>query len=152
MANTQIEKRFLKEEEKLMNALEDTDLIWELDTKEPITLTIKPDITAAEQTSILPEDKDKTSSMAKLQLIFEDGYLIIKTDKKLIIEDSLLSKIKNIAKKLHYYYLWLVYTEDEKKAQRNKQLKIRKRKDNKNEKRKSRKENDKTFKEDKQDL
>lgn len=78
MANTQIEKRFLKEEEKLMNALEDTDLIWELDTKEPITLTIK-------------------------------------TDKKLIIEDSLLSKIKNIAKKLHYYYLWLVYTEDEKK-------------------------------------
>lgn len=54
---------------------------------------------------LLEDDGGVSARDARLQIIFHDGDIIIRTDERLIITDALLTKIKGQAKKLHYLYL-----------------------------------------------
>lgn len=72
----------------------------------PIILTVSQDVSPEGQMGLLLEDDGGVSARdARLQIIFHDGDIIIRTDERLIITDALLTKIKGQAKKLHYLYL-----------------------------------------------
>ena len=89
--------------EKLDNTLEANGLIGTFVTgASPIMLTVTPNVVDVGQVSLLPEvDDDKSSLDAKLSFVFKEGDVTITTDEKLVIAESLMNKIKNIAKKMH---------------------------------------------------
>lgn len=107
MSNTIIIQKYNAMKDKLDNTLEANGLIGTFVTDEnPIMLTVKPNTVDAGQTSMFPEGEENKSSLdAKLSFIFQDGDVIITTDEKLVISESLMNKLKNIAKKMHYLYL-----------------------------------------------
>lgn len=72
----------------------------------PIILTVSPDISPEVQIGLYEdEDGGLCARDARLQIIFADGEIVIRTDERLIMTDALLTKIKGQAKKLHYLYL-----------------------------------------------
>lgn len=107
MSNTVIIQKYNAMKDKLENTLEENGLIGTFVTDEtPIMLTITPNNVESGQMSMIPDDNENKSSLdAKLSFIFQDGDVIITTDEKLVISESLMNKLKNIAKKMHYLYL-----------------------------------------------
>lgn len=107
MSNTIIIQKFNAMKDKLDNTLEANGLTGKFVTDEnPIMLTVSPSIVESGQVGMFPDnDDDKSSLDAKLSFIFKDGDVIITTDEKLVIAESLMNKLKNIAKKMHYLYL-----------------------------------------------
>lgn len=96
---------------KLQNILEENSLTGIFDTSsKTIELRVKPNKVAAEQISITPEDPEKVSSSdSQIRIMFEDGGITINIEGKIFISESLLNKLKNLAKKLNYVYLQMVY-------------------------------------------
>lgn len=96
-----------KLEDKLAETLAHEGLLHRLNTsREPITLTIYPNAAPDAQMELYATRDDSISSPdASLQLIFEQGGLRIQTNERLVLADSLLGKIKGIAKKIHYAYV-----------------------------------------------
>lgn len=92
---------------KLESLLEKHELIYDWHTdSDNVTLTVKQSAVDGEQTSFIEDKEDeKSSGDASVSFIFKDGEVIIKTVGKLFISESLMNKLKNIAKKLHYLYL-----------------------------------------------
>ncbi len=73
----------------------------------PITLTIRPLTGLYEQMSMLEnvEENGYTSPEASIVFTIKDGVLGYKTSETFSISDALFSKIKNLFKNLHYYWL-----------------------------------------------
>ena len=72
----------------------------------PISIAVEPNLDPSAQMEMFANDDAGVSSRdAKLRFIFQDGAIIVRTDGSLIISDALLSKIKGLAKKMHYLYL-----------------------------------------------
>lgn len=93
---------------KLTKLLSDNDLDCKFNTDQyPITLSIFHDSESDGQLEMddgEPAD-DGSARDAKLDFVFVDGDIVIRVDKRLEIPDSLMSKIKGLAKKMHYMYL-----------------------------------------------
>lgn len=108
-----VKAKYSAMQEKLDNLAEKHELVYIWDTVSPhITLTVKPKALETEQTSFIADDEDdKSSSDAAISFIFKNGEIIINTVGKLFITEALISKFKNIAKKMHYLYLQLLREE-----------------------------------------
>lgn len=108
-----VKAKYSAMQEKLDNLADKHELIYVWDTDNPhITLTIRPQALAAEQTSFIAENEDDMSSSdASISFIFKNGEITISTTGKLFISDALIGKFKNIAKKMHYLYLQLLREE-----------------------------------------
>ena len=96
-----------KLEDKLAKTLADEGLLHRMNTaSEPITLTIYPNAAPDAQMELYATRDDSISSPdASMQLIFAQGGLRIQTNERLVLSDSLLGKIKGLAKKIHYAYV-----------------------------------------------
>lgn len=92
---------------KLTELLRANDLTCTFVTdRYPIVLSISRDMDPAEQLEMCEAQADCVSACdAKLDFLFVDGDVVIRVDKRLVIPDALLSKIKGLAKKMHYMYL-----------------------------------------------
>ena len=75
----------------------------------PITLTIRPVGGIAEQLDMLAsaEDNGYTSPDAAIVFSYRDGDISYKTANTFSIDDALFSRIKNLFKKMHFF--WLQY-------------------------------------------
>lgn len=101
--------KFQQYKKKLEGVCNEHDLVFRFrqDTY-PITLTIYPSQGVEEQLSLLAEEADKRLSPdARLVFFFKDGELGYKIDKDFAISDALFSKLKNLYKNMHMY--WLQY-------------------------------------------
>lgn len=99
---------------KLQGVCDENDLFFRfVRTEYPITLTISP--ASADMTQIaMPgvQDEDEASSPdAAIVFSIKDGILSYKTSQTFTISDALLSKIKNLFKKLHYFWLQYFFRE-----------------------------------------
>lgn len=100
--------------EKLENLMEKHDLVYELCTEKEISMTVKPKSLDAEQTSFIEDNEEKSSGDAAIKFIFRDGAITISTTGKLFITESLINKLKTMAKKLHYLFLQTYWEESQK--------------------------------------
>ena len=75
----------------------------------PITLTIRPASGIAEQMDLLAsaEGNGYTSPDAAIVFAYRDGDIAYKMSNTFTIDDALFSRIKNLFKKLHFF--WLQY-------------------------------------------
>lgn len=99
---------------KLQGVCDENDLVFRfVRTEYPITLTISP--ASADMTQIaMPgvQDEDEASSPdAAIVFSIKDGILSYKTSQTFTISDALFSKIKNLFKKLHYFWLQYFFRE-----------------------------------------
>lgn len=102
--------RFEMYKKKLDNVCEENGLVYRFRRdKYPITLTIRPVGGVAEQLDMLAnaEEGGYTSPDAAIVFSYRDGELTYKTIHTFSIDDALLSRIKNLFKKLHF--CWLQY-------------------------------------------
>ena len=93
---------------KLQGICDENNLVYRFRQDQyPITLTIKPIAGVEEQMTMLEEADDKgfTSPDAAIVFTIKDGVLTYKTHKTFTIGDALFSKIKNLFKNMHYYWL-----------------------------------------------
>ena len=75
----------------------------------PIRLTVRPTRDVSGRMSILEmaEEKGYTSPDAFLSFYYQDGELQMKTGETLTISDTLIGKLRNLYKNMHY--LWLQF-------------------------------------------
>lgn len=107
MVDSKEMKQLKAVEEKLGDLLADNNLVYTFRvTQYPISLTVSQDKDPSAQMELYCTDAGDVSARdAKLDIIFQDGEIVIRTDSRLVISDAILSKIKGYAKKLHYLYL-----------------------------------------------
>ena len=107
MANSKEMMQLKAVEEKLGELLADNNLVYAFRTTQyPISLTVSQDKDPSAQMELYCTDAGDVSARdARLDIIFQDGEIVIRTDSRLVISDSILSKIKGYAKKMHYLYL-----------------------------------------------
>lgn len=101
--------KFQQYKKKLEGVCNEHDLVFRFrqDTY-PITLTILPSGGVEEQLSLLADETDKRISPdARLVFYFDGGDLRYKIDKDFSISDALFSKLKNLYKNMHTF--WLQY-------------------------------------------
>lgn len=103
--------KFDAQEAKLENTLSDKYLLHEFRAdRYPMTLTITQNQAPDSQMALYENDVDGVSSQdAKLVLTFPVGEIGVRVYGRLIIPDALLSKIKNIGKKMRDLYLQADY-------------------------------------------
>ena len=103
--------KFDAQEAKLENTLADKHLLHEFNaTRYPMTLTITQNQAPDEQMALYDESSDGVSSQdAMLVLTFPVGEIGVRVYGRIIIPDTLLSKIKNIGKKMRDLYLQADY-------------------------------------------
>lgn len=103
--------KFDAQEAKLENTLADKYLLHEFRAdRYPMTLTITQNQAPDSQMALYENDVDGVSSQdAKLVLTFPVGEIGVRVYGRLIIPDTLLSKIKNIGKKMRDLYLQADY-------------------------------------------
>lgn len=102
--------RFEMYKKKLDNVCEENNLVYRFRRDSyPITLTIRPAGDIAEQLDMLAnaDEGGYTSPDAAIVFSYRDGELTYKTIHTFSIDDALLSRIKNLFKKLHF--CWLQY-------------------------------------------
>lgn len=94
-------------QEKLDKLLDDNGLVGELHcTAYPIYLSVSQNVAPAAQLELYDtSDAGVSARDSRLLFIFRDGSILVRTDSRMIIPDDLMSKIKGLAKKLHYMYL-----------------------------------------------
>lgn len=99
--------KFDAQETKLENTLSKNYLLHEFDTtRYPMTLTITQNQSPDAQMALYDQDDGDVSSQdAKLVFTFFVGAVGMRTYGRLVIPDDLLTKIKNIGKKMHSLYL-----------------------------------------------
>lgn len=73
----------------------------------PIRLTVRPTQDVGGQMEMLEmaDEKGYTSPDAFLSFFMQDGELVMKTSKTLTMSDTLIGKLRNLYKNMHY--LWL---------------------------------------------
>lgn len=100
-------KDFNTQADKLAETLADVNLLHTFDTKKyPITLTVRQNKAPDAQMELFTTTDGSISAQdSVLRLIFKLDELEIQTDSRFVISDSLMTKIKSAAKKLHYSYL-----------------------------------------------
>ena len=93
-------------ENKLAKILNDKGMVFTFKTSEyPITLTVSRDASPSAQMAFYSMNDGASSADAKLQFIFKLDALEIRTDNRLVIPDTLMTKIKGQAKKIHHAFL-----------------------------------------------
>jgi hypothetical protein len=94
-------------EGKLAELLAAHNLVYTFSSDDyPISLTVEANLYPSAQMEMFAnDDAGVLSRYAKLCFIFQDGEIVVRTYSRLIISDALLSKIKGMAKKMHYLYL-----------------------------------------------
>ena len=100
--------RFERYKKKLDNVCEENGLVYRFRRDSyPITLTIRPAGDIAEQLDMLAnaDEGGYTSPDAAIVFSYRDGELTYKTVHTFSIDDALLSRVKNLFKKLHFYWL-----------------------------------------------
>lgn len=103
-----------KAADKLESLLADYDLVCTFKKKDyPISLVVAPNSGVSEQMELYSQDSGaQSSSDARLNIIFYDADVIIRTDNRLVLSDDLMQKIKSYAKKMHYLYLQAFFREE----------------------------------------
>lgn len=96
---------------KLVKLLDENQLIRKVNVSGyPITLTITPNVSPEAQMAMCSmADEGVSSRDAKLTFSFPVGAIGVKVSGRLCISDSLMGKIKGLAKKMHYMYLQAEY-------------------------------------------
>lgn len=99
-------------EDKLATILNDEGMVFTLKTdKYPIVLTVSPNASPAAQMDLFSADGGASSMDALMQFIFRLDGLEIRTNNRFVISDSLMSKIKGQAKKIHHAFLECFFAE-----------------------------------------
>lgn len=107
MGETMTKKRFEEAFVKFRKLVTENGFDLDINTQsKDITMTIRNPIDAVEQTSFIDVEEDKSSYDASISFVFKDGEVLLNTTGKLYISESLVNKLKNQAKNLHYLYLW----------------------------------------------
>jgi hypothetical protein len=104
------------QQDKLEKLCDDNDLQYTFKIDDfPIIVTIKPHWEKAAQQRIdFGEQEPTTDPNARIELVF--GHeLILRSYGDFVIDDDLLNKIKNSAKKLHYTFLQLYFLHQKEK-------------------------------------
>lgn len=99
---------------KLQGVCDENDLVFRfVRTEYPITLTISPaSVDMAQIAMPGVQDEDEASSPdATIVFSIKDGILSYKISQTFTISDALFSKIKNLFKKLHYFWLQFFFRE-----------------------------------------
>lgn len=98
---------FRSEETKLSELLAENGLSYTFNVYEyPICLIVSQNTDPGDQMEFYSTDSENSSDKdSRLCFQFSDGEITIRTDSRLIIPDSLMTKIKGKAKKMHYLYL-----------------------------------------------
>lgn len=94
-------------EDKLASALAEKSLLHTLNAKAyPITLTVLQNQAEDAQMSLYASaDGSISSHDSVLRFVFKLDGLEVQTDSRIVIGDAFLSKVKGLAKKIHYAYL-----------------------------------------------
>ena len=79
----------------------------------PVVATIKPSRESKNQIRMDLGDGSKSLTAGEIKFIFGDE-LTMSIENDFMIEDQLLNRIKNAAKKLHYIYLQMYFKEQTK--------------------------------------
>lgn len=93
---------------RLEGICEENNLVYSLNKSGwPVTLTIRPAGGLDAQLSMLEEAEDEgfIDQDAFLRFTYVNGELQYKMDKKLTISDALFNKLKNLYKKLYFFWL-----------------------------------------------
>ena len=102
--------KFQSYKKKLEGVCNENNLVFRFRQNEyPVSLTVLPCSGVEEQMDLLASDTDKTTSSPDARLVFyyKDGDLIYKISEGFVISDALFSKLKNLYKNLHFF--WLQY-------------------------------------------
>lgn len=92
-------------ERSLAILLEKEGLTYSFHTSNyPIILSIRPGKDTASQIGLFAEE-GASSADAEMRFIFLLEGISIRTDNRLIMSDQFMTKVKNLAKNLHYAYL-----------------------------------------------
>lgn len=99
--------------DKLDELLNENHLRCKVDAhRYPFTLTITPDASPEGQIALFEDSDGKVSSRdSSLKLTLTLDGTEIQTEKRLVISDALMNKIKLYAKKMHHEYLHGFYAE-----------------------------------------
>lgn len=95
-------------ETKLEELLAEHELLFKFDTSSyPITLTVFQDQSIEAQTALYSQESDGVSSKdSRLVFQFPVNEIRLRVyGERLIISDALMTKIKGLAKKMHYTFL-----------------------------------------------
>lgn len=94
-------------EDKLASALAEKSLLHTLHAKAyPITLTVLQNQAEDAKMSLYASaDGSISSHDSVLRFVFKLDGLEVQTDSRIVIGDAFLSKVKGLAKKIHYAYL-----------------------------------------------
>ena len=112
-----LQTKLADQQDKLEKLCDDNDLQYGFKTDDfPIIVTIRPHWKKAAQQRIdFGEQEPTTDPNARIELVF--GHeLILRSYGDFVIDDDLLNKIKNSAKKLHYTFLQLYFLHQMEKA------------------------------------
>lgn len=91
---------------KLTDVLEEAGLVHTFKADAyPIALVVKPQADVSTQMQLFSADNGTSSLDMSMILTFRLDGLEIRTDNRLVMPDALMTKIKGMAKKLHYAYL-----------------------------------------------
>lgn len=83
----------------------------------PAVMTILPKVTddmGQEKLFEIDDGKRRTASDAKIEIIFDDGDIVIQTSSAFVIDDSIMSKAKLSAKKIFSLFTWLFFDDTKK--------------------------------------
>ena len=104
-------RQFDSIKEKLDKLLCDNCLVGEFHCNSyPIYLSISQDVSPAAQMELYDtSDAGVSARDSRLLFIFQDASILVRTDSRMIIPDDLMSKIKGLAKKMHYMHLQIYF-------------------------------------------
>lgn len=101
-------------EDKLSGVLADENMLLRVNSRiYPYTINIVQDQSPEAQMYLYSTTDGNTSSHdSAIRLMFQLDGLVIRTDSRVIVSDSLMNKIKGLSKKLHYaflqaYFAWM---------------------------------------------
>lgn len=98
--------------QKLENTCEENHLSYKLVTRDPIGIVIRPDMTMDGQISMLDNPAGYNSKDSSLTIFFADAGVEYKFTGGFAISKQLLSKLLNMAQKIHYMYLWVFFRQE----------------------------------------
>lgn len=98
--------------QKLENTCEENNLNYKLVTRDPIGIVIQPDMTMEGQISMLDNPTGYNGKDSSLTIFFADAGVEYKFTGGFSISKQLLSKLLNMAQKIHYMYLWVFFRDE----------------------------------------
>ena len=83
----------------------------------PAVMTILPKVTddeGQEKLFEIDDGKRRTASDAKIEIVFDDGDIVIRTVSAFVIDDAIMNKAKLSAKKIFNLFTWLFFDDTKK--------------------------------------